>query len=265
MVRQVPEFKIMVPSGVNVDWPNAVKVFPVATVRAPFTVVVPLVAPSEIAVAAPPILRVVAVVLNKLAVVFAAIRSEVVAPSMVMPFEAVTAPVRRDAPSTVNVPFAWMSPAFEIVTPLVPAYPPPTVRVSKLAVAPVALIVVAFGSERVSFLIVAVPVVPPIFTVVAAPPIFMVVAPVLKRLADEFVVVNDPPLTAMLPVVVISPVEPVRVKLEAVISLAPSESALTIFALDRSRAFVIAPPPVEVTLIAAGIASSVSWLSTRIN
>ena len=79
---------------------------PEATVKAPLTVVVPLVAPSEMVVAAPPILRVVAVVLNKLAVVFEAIRSDEVTPLIVTPFEAVTAPVRRDAPSTVKVPFA---------------------------------------------------------------------------------------------------------------------------------------------------------------
>jgi len=42
-------------SGEKVDAPFAVKVFPVATVSAPLTVVVPEPAPREIAVAAPPI------------------------------------------------------------------------------------------------------------------------------------------------------------------------------------------------------------------
>ena len=77
-----------------------------ATVRLPLTVVVPEAAPMEIAVAAPPMFKVVAVVLKRLAVVLAAIRSEVVAPLIVTPLLAVTAPVRVDVPSIVKFPAA---------------------------------------------------------------------------------------------------------------------------------------------------------------
>jgi len=79
---------------------------PDATVKFPLTVVVPDAAPREIAVAAPPMLRVVAVVLKRFAVVFAAIRSEELAPPIVTPAEAVTAPVRVEVPLTTREPLA---------------------------------------------------------------------------------------------------------------------------------------------------------------
>src|SRR3954471_24571660 len=44
----------LVPDGVKVDWPKAVSVLPEATVKLPFTVVVPEALPREIVVAAPP-------------------------------------------------------------------------------------------------------------------------------------------------------------------------------------------------------------------
>ena len=49
------------------------------------------------------------------------------------------------------------------------------------------------------------------------------------------VVVMSPPLIAALPAVVIRPDDPVIDKLVAVMSLAPSDKALTISASDRSK------------------------------
>ena len=77
-----------------------------------------------------------------------------------------------------------MSPALETVTPVVPAYPPPTLSVSKSTVAPFAVIDVALGKSTVAFLMVAVPVVAPKVRVDASPPILSVAAFVLKILAD---------------------------------------------------------------------------------
>ena len=122
-------------------------------------------------------------------------------------------------------------------------------------------------------LMVAVPVVAPRETEVAAPPMLRVVAPVLKSVAVAAVVVISPPLTARSPEVVISPVavmvpavvilpfEPLIEKLVAMTSFAPRERAVTIAGSERSRALVIAPPA-EVTLIPAVRASLVSWLET---
>ena len=50
----------------------------------------------------------------------------------------------------------------------------------------------------------------PILTVVAAPPMPKVVAPELKRVAVEAVVVREPPLTAALAAVWILPAKEVR-------------------------------------------------------
>src|SRR5882672_9946508 len=121
---------------------------------------------------------------------------------------------------------------------------------------------VAFGRDNVALLIVAVPVAAPRESVVAAPPTFNVVAPVLKRFTVVEVVVSEPPFTAILPAVVMLPVAPAIEKLVAVTSFAPSESALTIVASERSSALVIAPPPVEVTLIPDGRVLDAFLLST---
>src|SRR5579884_2826505 len=107
---------------------------------------------------------------------------------------------------------------------------------------------VALGKEIVAFLIVAVPVVLPIFTAVAFPPKLTVVGVVLKILPVAAEVVTSPPLTATSPAVVMSPVDPAIEKLVAVTSLAPSDRALTIPASDRSIPLVIGPPPEVVTL-----------------
>jgi hypothetical protein len=60
---------------------------------------------------------------------------------------------------------------------------------------------------------VAVPVVAPRVNEVAVPPMLRVVAVLLKTLAVVCVVVNDPPLTAILPADVTSPVDPETEKL----------------------------------------------------
>ena len=117
------------------------------------------------------------------------------------------------------------------------------------AVALVALKTVAYGKEIVALLIVAVPVVAPSVKVVASPPMDRFVAVVLKIVAVGLVVVISPPLTAISPVVVISPVDPFTSKLVRsmfpvvpVTLFAPRDRALTISESDRSIAFVIAPP-----------------------
>ena len=53
--------------------------------------------------------------------------------------------------------------------------------------------------------------------------------------------VKSPPLTAISPAVVIRPVAPATEKLVAVMSLAPSDKALTISASDRSMPLVMVP------------------------
>ncbi len=80
--------------------------------------VVPVAAPMVTVVAALPMFKVVAVVLKRLAVVLAAIRSEVAAPFTVIPFWAVTAPVSVDAPSIVRVPAAETFPALVRLIPV---------------------------------------------------------------------------------------------------------------------------------------------------
>ena len=106
---------LLVESGEKTDGPLAVKVWPVGTVRpalavikpvaarALLTVVVPVEAPKVKVVAAPPTWRVVAVALNKLAVVLVVER----VPPLTATFPAaVTSPVKVDVPSTVRVPLA---------------------------------------------------------------------------------------------------------------------------------------------------------------
>jgi len=72
-----------------------------------------------------------------------------------------------------------------------------------------ALIAVAFGSERVAFLIEAVPVAAPIFKVVAPSAKLTVVAVLSIKLKVDADVVSEPPLTATFPAVVILPFDPV--------------------------------------------------------
>ena len=130
--------------GVRETGPVVVKVLPEASVKLLLTVVVPEPFPIEMVVAAPPIFKVVATVLNKLPVVFAEIRSADEAPEIVTPFEAVTAPVKSEVESTVNVPFACISPAEDMVTPEEP-YPPPIEAEATLMAAVKAVRLVAFG------------------------------------------------------------------------------------------------------------------------
>jgi hypothetical protein len=87
---------------------------------------------------------------------------------------------------------------------------------------------------------------------------------VVKRLAEEAVVDNVPPLTAIFPAVVIKPFDPVMEKLVAVTSLAPSDRALPIEASERSMAVVIPPAPEDVMAIPVATGRLVSALSTRI-
>ena len=123
----VPERAIASPPSPNVTGPFAVKVCPLAIVKLFLTEVVPEpFAPMVSVVAAPAKLTVVAVVLNRFAVDFAAIRSDVVVPSIVIPALAVTAPVNVEIPSTVNVPSAWIFPSVERVTPSDAPYPLPS-------------------------------------------------------------------------------------------------------------------------------------------
>ena len=200
--------------GEKVLCPLAVKVCPLATVAPPLavikpvavkallTVVVPVEAPRAKVVAAPPTFKVVAVVLNRSALVLVV----VIEPPLTATFPpAVTLPVRVDVLSIVSVPLAWILPELEMETPVVP-YPPPITAESIVVTAPAALIAVAFGKLKVALLIVAVPVAAPKARVVAAPPMFKVVAPVLNRLPVVLVVVTEPPLTATLAAAVTLPV-----------------------------------------------------------
>ena len=117
----------LAPVGVKVDSALAANaplavVVPVTvaapkTARSLFTVVVPVPAPIPMVVAAPPMLSVVAFVLNTFALV--AVVESVPPLTATLP-AAVTAPVRVDAPPMVRVPFAETLPVFERVTPVEP-------------------------------------------------------------------------------------------------------------------------------------------------
>ena len=219
------------------------------TERLLLTVVNPSMTPRLREVAEPPKLRVVAIEFSRLNVVCVVVRSP---PLIAMSPAVVTFPVRVDIPSTVSVPFVEMFPALVMDVPVDP-YPPPTFRTSNPAVARLAVRDVAFGSESVKLLIVAVPVDAPSVRVVEAPPIFRVVAVELRRLNVVWLVKISPPLTLRSPPVVISPLaiivplveifpfDPVSVKLAEVMSFDPRERALTISGSDRSRALVIPP------------------------
>ena len=104
-------------------------------------VVEPVPAPNVTVVASPPILSVVAVVLNTVAVVLVVVISP---PLTAMSAPAVTFPVRREVPSIVRLPFACMFPVAPIVTPVDP-YPPPTFKILNEAVAEVPFMAGAFG------------------------------------------------------------------------------------------------------------------------
>ncbi len=119
----------LVLSGEKVEMPFAVNVCPDGTVAPPlnvaspvtfnalFTVVVPVPAPIFTEVAAPPIFKVVAVVLIKLNVEDPVVMSP---PLTARSDAAVTLPVNVEMPSTVKVPFVWIVPLLAIVAPVDP-------------------------------------------------------------------------------------------------------------------------------------------------
>src|SRR3989339_457921 len=104
MVESASVVKVtsLLESGVKAEAPKAEKVLPAATVRALLTVVVPVVAPRERVVAAPPTDRLVTLGLNRVAVVVVEVRSALEAPLMARSPPAVTLPVRVEVPSTVR-------------------------------------------------------------------------------------------------------------------------------------------------------------------
>ena len=104
-----------VPLGVNVELLFAKK-SPV-TVRLLLMVVVPVPAPTEIVVPAPPKLIVEAVAFNKLKDPDVVVKSP---PLTATSPAVVTFPVKVDIPSIVNAPFAWIFPVFESVVPVDP-------------------------------------------------------------------------------------------------------------------------------------------------
>ena len=84
-----------------------------------------------------------------------------------------------------------------------------------------------------------------------------VVAVVLKMFPVVLVVVIDPPLTAILPLVVILPEEPVTEKFVPNILLVPVANALVILTFVASIALVI-PPAADCIFIPDGSVSLVS-------
>jgi len=130
-VESASVLKVMslVASGEKVEAPLAVKLCPVATlapplkvaspvaVKALLTVEVPPTAPKDNVVAALPIFKVVALVLNREAVVEVVVKSP---PLTATSAAAVTFPVRVEVLSTVKVPLAWIFPVLEIATPVFP-------------------------------------------------------------------------------------------------------------------------------------------------
>ena len=190
------------------------------TARLLFKVVVPVPEPRVTVLAAPPMLRVETPELRRLKVLVVEVR---LLPLTARSEESVTAPVKAEVPWIVRLPKAWISPELSRVVPLEP-YPPLIVTELKLAAAFGALMVVALGSERVRLLMDAVPVVAPIFNVVAAPPMFKVVAVVLKRFPVVAVVAIVPEFAFTLPVNVDTPVTP-RVP-PSVVAPVPTEKVL---------------------------------------
>lgn len=105
-----------------------------------------------------------------------------------------------------------------------------------------ALTAVALGRERVTLLIVVVPDVAPKLKVLAAWPIERFDTPLLKIAAVPAVEVILPLLTARVPLVVILPLEPFRLKWVAAMLFAPKSMAVVMLASERSRAVVTFPP-----------------------
>ncbi len=110
----------LVELGIKATGPLAVKVSPEVIVRLLLTVVVPELAPIAIVVAAPPMFKVVAVVLKSEAVEVVVVMSAEVGPLTARSPEAVTSPVKVDAPSTVKVPLVWILPSLAIEAPVEP-------------------------------------------------------------------------------------------------------------------------------------------------
>jgi hypothetical protein len=113
---------------------------------------------------------------------------------------------------------------------------------------------VAFGKARVRFLIEVVPVAAPIVRLVA-------VVSKLKVVEEEVI---SPPFIAISPEEVIFPEVPAILKLVAVMSFVPNDSAFTISGSERSMALVIAPAA-DWILIALANGSSESRFSNNIN
>ena len=111
---------MFVPDGVKETAPVEVSVLLAPTVKLPLTVVVPPAAPSETVVAAPPMFKVVAIVLNKLAVVFWEMMSALEAPLTMTPLCALKVPETVAVPSTVKLPLVERSPALVMVVPVEP-------------------------------------------------------------------------------------------------------------------------------------------------
>ena len=228
-------------------------------------VAVPLDAPRLSADAAPPIFRVVALVLNRLAVVavvvnepplIAALPAAVKPPSVVIsPFEAtvnLVAPPDEAVRRSEELRLLMISAAL-------PPYPPCICATAIGELVPTPSI--PLGTESTLLLTVVVPDPAPILTVDAAPPIFRVVAFELNRLAVVAVVVKDPPFTATFPEVVILPLEPVIVKLVPTTLFVPRAMAVAILAPDKSIPVVNPPPPDEVILRPVGTVCVADWLS----
>lgn len=125
--------------------------------------------------------------------------------------------------------------------------------------------VVALGKEMAAFLTVAVPVVAPNVNEVAALPSVTVVAVVSNSEAVVEEVVIVPVLTAKVPSVEMSPVDPVKLNFEAVMFVAPRASPVVMEESETSRAVVMPPPPVEAILIPVATDLLVSALSIKIN
>jgi hypothetical protein len=197
--------------GVNETGPVVVSILLAPKVRLLLIVVVPEVAPKVTVVAAPPIFKVVAVVLNKVAIDLSVVISACEVPLTLMPLYAVTKSLRSEVPSIVNAPLAWITPRLEIDTP-VPLYPPPVVREFVLTAAEPALIDVALGKLIVAPLRVSVPVVAPIVKLVAALASVTVEAFVSNKEADEPVVEIVPLSNVKVPCAETSPEDPVTEK-----------------------------------------------------
>lgn len=212
---------------VKVEVPVTLKLPPT---EAPFVTV------AEFKVAAPEVESVV----NVVAPVTPKVEDNVVAPVTPSVPPIVVSCDKVEVPSTVKLPLKEALPSVSKVEPVpLPVYPPPIATELKVAAAFAALKVVAF-KDTVAFLMLAVPVVPPIVKLVAL---------VTKLNVVELEVIS-PPLTATSPVEIL-PVDPSKEKWSAAILLEPKERASTILVSDKSIAVSI-PPAAEVTFNPAG-------------